>query len=85
MPNASIPLLEFWYAGLRAKFGVRLRTANGVGRLRAAMYKARKDSGDPDLQALALCPSRIDPTNELWVVHKTVTITIPDEELDDAP
>lgn len=80
----SLPLLEFWYAGLRAKVGVRVRTQTGTNRLRSELYKVRKENADPQLWDLAVCISRTDPTNELWIVHKKITVNIPDEDLDDA-
>lgn len=77
----SLPFLEYWYAGLKAKIGVRVRTTTGAARLKAALYKVRTEANDPDLQTLALVTSRTDPANEVWIVHKSITVETP-EDLD---
>lgn len=77
-PADSVPFLELWYAGLRARIGVRIATSN-YHTLMNNLYTARRIAGDPDLQALSITPCPANPLKELWIVHKTITITVPDD------
>ncbi len=83
-PDEQLRMMELWYAALRSeKFGIRIHTDN-FEKLRASLYSARKHAQDPDLEVLSLTASPEAPGAELWIIRKRVTITIPDEELDDA-
>lgn len=64
--SGSANVLEFWYRALRADFGIVV-DVDDFNLARAKLYKARKDSGDKDLDSLSISQS---PTsqNQLWIV-----------------
>jgi len=81
-PETTIGYLEYWYAALRAEIGVRITTDN-VLTLKQALYAARREADDPDLQALSLTACPTNPTGELWIIKKAITVEVPDEELNE--
>jgi hypothetical protein len=46
--------------------GIKLRVVN-VTQFKQALYKARRESGDPQLWSLAIV---VPDTSTLWIVHK---------------
>lgn len=70
-------LVDIWYQALRSPPGIPVESSD-VKRLQTDLYRVRQELADPDLANLFLTPSRDDPENCLWIVHKT--ITVPDEE-----
>lgn len=61
-------MLELWYRALAEPIGVILVT-NDRDVLRQALYRARRASGDADLDGLSLVLSPTDD-NQLWIIKK---------------
>jgi hypothetical protein len=62
--------LELWYTALRSTIGIVVQT-NDIERLRANLYRDRKDAGDPQLEGLSIFVSPASP-NELWITHRNL-------------
>ena len=62
--------VEFLYRALDAEVGIAISTSD-PDRLMAKLYASRKAACDPALDELSITPSRVSPSNELWVVRKT--------------
>lgn len=78
MDDAHLQLVEFWYAGLRAKVGVRIRVATDVSDFKARLLLERKRILDPALETLAIIGGA--SPDELWIVHKTFKLEDQDAE-----
>lgn len=59
-------LLELLYQALSSKFGVALETSHPKS-AKQALYRTRKDSGDPELDNLSI---RSGPGDEVWIVRQ---------------
>ncbi len=72
MPD-HLPLLELWYAALRdpGRIGIKVQCSN-ADRMKAALYKARKESGDPDLAKLMIQTSPLNPDGEVLITHRFI-------------
>ena len=77
---ADFHVIDLWYQALRQPFGVKVDT-NDAERLKARLYMARKDADDPALAALMIQTSPLNPTGQLYILHRE--IEIPDEEPSD--
>lgn len=62
--------LEFWYAALGTNVGICIET-DDPDRCKQRLYAARKASGDPDLDCLAIVQSPTD-AGHLWIIHKEI-------------
>ena len=60
--------LDFWYEALAAEFGIVIATSDPEA-LRQRLYKARRESGDPDLDSLSVRISPLLPNEEIWIVN----------------
>jgi hypothetical protein len=60
-------MLEHWYAALHSPHGVIVHTEGGFERVRQQLYQARKESGDLELNKIAICQSPTNPA-DLWLV-----------------
>lgn len=68
-------MLEWWYEALHEPVGIILLTSDRH-RLMNQLYAARVDAGKPEeLAGLSICMS---PTaeNELWILHRKVTVDV---------
>lgn len=65
----SSPYLPFLYAALAEPFGVVLSVSN-VGQAKAALYKARAESGDEALSQVSIHSSPSQPDSEIWLVKR---------------
>lgn len=70
--------LEYWYQALRSKYGLRLSSTT-VEATRVKLYAARRESGDPALDALVIIRPAATP-GELWIIHKEISTDAPPEE-----
>lgn len=68
-PLQQSHLLSILYTALAEPLGLVLRTSDTT-RARAALYKARTEAGDPELQALQLRVSPF-PDGDLIIVKTT--------------
>jgi hypothetical protein len=59
-------MLHVWYAALAAKHGVAI-TSSCLERTKHQLYAARKKAADPDLGALSIETSPLNP-DELWIM-----------------
>lgn len=74
MANANdLPLLELWYQALHdpGRIGIRV-PCNDPDRMKTALYKARKDAADPQLGALMLQTSPLNPDGEVLITHRII-------------
>ena len=55
------------YQAMTTKYGLVLETDN-LPILRARLYKARAESGDPDLACLQLRPDPVAQNQYLWII-----------------
>lgn len=62
----ALTILE---AALETEHGLVLRT-NEPLRARATLYRFRKDSHNPELNALSIRFSPDDPEHELWILRR---------------
>lgn len=65
MPN----YVEFLYRALEAKIGIVILTSD-VKLFQNKLYAARRQSQNPEFEALTFAPSRSSPETELWIVKK---------------
>lgn len=61
-------MIEFFYRALHSSLGIKVASSDPE-KLRQKLYAARRDLKDPDLDGLALVPSRVNPQH-LWIVKK---------------
>jgi hypothetical protein len=62
-------MLEYWYRALRSERGIVVRAVDcDRDAMRQALYRARKEAADIELEALSIVMS---PTanDELWIIH----------------
>jgi hypothetical protein len=64
---AMLGEIEYLYQALASPIGIVLEVSD-VGIAQQRLYKARRDSGDPELDRLQLRRSPFLPESELWVV-----------------
>ncbi len=69
--------IELLYRALDARIGISIRT-DDVERTRAKLYTARRESNNPDFEALSFMPSRATPDTHIWVVKKNPSQENPD-------
>lgn len=62
--------LSFWYEALSAEFGIIISTNNPEA-LRQALYKARREAGDPALDHMSIRISPLLPEEEVWIVKSS--------------
>jgi len=72
--GTNLQYLAILQAAVTSAFGLRLRVSNPV-RARQALYRFRKEFGDPSFEDLMLKVSPDDPEGELWLLNKP-TITL---------
>jgi hypothetical protein len=60
-------MLEHWYAALSAELGCVFDVSD-IDAAKQALYKARRESGDPSLEGLSIRVSPLHPTSQLWIV-----------------
>lgn len=60
--------LDLWYQALASSHGIVLAVDN-IDRARQKLYALRRESGDTDLNSIALVPSP-DAEGQLWMVKK---------------
>jgi hypothetical protein len=68
-PELQARLLELLYQALSEPFGIAIQTTN-ADKLRAALYKIKKDEPAFDCITLTLSPAA--PATELWIRHGQV-------------
>lgn len=70
MKPTQLPLIELLYEAIRAERGIKVQVISpSVELFRAKLYAARKDTLDPDLDALAFWISPVNP-NTIWIGKK---------------
>ena len=62
--------VEFLYRALDSKLGIVVKTSNPE-QTRQRLYAARRAAQNPDFAKLSICPSRANPSSELWIVRKS--------------
>jgi len=70
----NLPILELWYAALREPIGIIVACSN-ADKMKAQLYKARKDSADPELQRLMVHTSPRNHSGEVWITHRHIDVT----------
>lgn len=60
--------LETWYEALLSPHGIIVRSTNPTA-TKSQLYLARKAALDPQLEALSIADSPVDP-NEFWIVRR---------------
>lgn len=63
--------VEFLYRALEARVGIVVETSDPK-HLQQKLYAARRESQNPDFQALTFALSRTNPQRELWIVKKAL-------------
>ena len=61
--------VEFLYRALEAKIGIVVSTSDPK-LFQQKLYAARRESQNPDFEALTFAPSRAKPESEIWIVKK---------------
>lgn len=70
-PIPALPWIEYWYIALNSpERGIRIPTTNFES-LRQLLMTARKNSGDPQLDAYRMVGLPQYP-GELWIVHESL-------------
>lgn len=64
---AKLGELEFLYQAMATPYGVVLEVSD-FKLAQQRLYKARRESGDPELGCLQIRRSPYQPDNELWLV-----------------
>lgn len=72
--------LQFWYDALASEVGIVIET-NSRERCKQQLYAARKESGDPALEALSVETSPNNP-DQLWITKRRL---LKDLELEIGP
>lgn len=67
----NYPILELWYTALAHPIGISV-TCSNTDRMKAKLYKARKDAGDERLAALMIHTSPRNPEGEVFITHRHV-------------
>jgi hypothetical protein len=67
MQRDRVPLIELLYQALHAERGIKVQVISpSVEAFRQKLYAARRESADPDLDALSFWISPINPA-VLWI------------------
>lgn len=67
---STLPL-ELWYAALHHPIGVSV-TCSDADRMKAKLYQARKNAGDPALADLMILTSPRNPSGEVFIAHRHI-------------
>lgn len=62
------PLLNYWYRALSSPFGIEI-ICSDTNSVRTALYVAKKEAKDLDLDKIKITVSPFDPA-KLWLIRK---------------
>lgn len=66
---SSHDFLPYLYSALASEFGICLSVSDAP-QAKAVLYKARKESQDPDLSCISIHSSPFSPDSEIWLVKR---------------